>query len=473
MRNIFLSLAAILIASLIAILPTQIAFANEESEKHNLKGNELHNAGNYEAAIKEYKQAIDLDSSNPVYYANIGWSYYFSKDYVNAEAYFKKAPNHSHACNGLAHLYYDQRKYTDAITNFTKAIKSGGGTAEVYDLRGRSHFYSGNYDAAIKDFTNAIDLDKNYADAYSWRATVYQKQGKNDAATTDFMDAGWKYIFLGQYADKEGNYTEAKNNYTKAEKQFENILQLNPKHKEAYYGLGKAYSGLSNWQAAIDNYTNAIDLKYVEDFVYTNCGYAKYRSGDYDAAIKDFTEALNKDVTHAEAYIGLGESYLSLTKPDYKKAKDAFEQYLKLNRKNLNDEEIKYYEDKIKQCEDAIIINDPTQKLKGLIASFGLGEVDNFLKALLLTMGIYSAVIIIIGIREKNSKYIGTFIITNAVILLLLMLAKELDGRNIFIVLAVGYMLIELLKKAELLGIPVPEWIKNLLQKFTERPPGR
>lgn len=56
MRNNFLLWAAILIASLFALLPTHTAFANEESEKLNSQGLEYFHAGNYEAAIKNSRK---------------------------------------------------------------------------------------------------------------------------------------------------------------------------------------------------------------------------------------------------------------------------------------------------------------------------------------------------------------------------------------------------------------------------------
>ena len=88
-------------------------------------------------------------------------------------------------------------------------------------------------------------------------------------------------------------------------------------------------------------------------------------------------------------------------------------------------------------------------------------------------MLIYSAGLVFLGVRERNLKYVGTFVVTNGIILLLLMLANELGVRNFFIIIAVGYMLIELIKKADAAGIPALQWIIDLITKFRDGSSGQ
>ena len=244
MRNHFLLWAAILIASLCSFLPTHTAFANEESDKHNLQGLEYFNAGNYQAAVTEFSEAIKIEPNNSTYHNNIGWSYYSwgVPYYTSAEENFKEPirldVKHESAYRGLAHLYHTQGKnddainnfieagkkyynkenYTEAIIDFTDAINLGGGTAEIYNLRGLSHYNLENpdYDAALNDFNKAVDCDKNFPFAFYNRANVYRIQDKKDDAITNFMQAGKKHLFA--------------KNYDEARESFNLVLELDPKN---------------------------------------------------------------------------------------------------------------------------------------------------------------------------------------------------------------------------------------------------
>lgn len=236
--------------------------------------------------------------------------------------------------------------------------------------------------------------------------------------------------------------------------------------------MGQLEDNQSRWQEAINNYDKAIELNYAEDYVYTERGSTKCMLHKYDDAIKDFNKALEIDVTHADAYRWRGDAYLCLTKLDHEKALADFESYLKF-AENLDDDTIKSYEDKIEQCRRALRINDPIERLKRLAETSGLGEFNNFLKVLFITMLIYSAGLVFLGVRERNLKYVGTFVVTNGIILLLLMLANELGVRNFFIIIAVGYMLIELIKKADAAGIPALQWIIDLITKFRDGSSGQ
>lgn len=356
--------------------------------------------------------------------------------------------------------YYNKENYTEAITDFTDVINLGGGTAEIYNLRGLSYYNLENpdYDAALNDFNKAIQLDKNFADAYAARAAVYLKQDKKDEAISNFTLARKKHLFAQNYDD--------------AKEAFNLVLELDPKNGEVYYHLGQLEDNQQRWQEAINNYDKAIELNYAEDYVYTERGSTKCMLHKYDDAIKDFNKALEIDVTHADAYRWRGDAYLCLTKPDHEKAMADFESYLKF-AENLDDDTIKSYEDKIEQCRRALRINDPIENLKRLAETSGLGEFNNFLKVLFITMLIYSAGLFFLGVRERNLKYVGTFVVTNGIILLLLMLANELGVRNFFIIIAVGYMLIELIKKADAAGIPALQWIIDLITKFRDGSSGQ
>lgn len=569
-KNFVSCLTAILIALTLVFSSTQIAFANEEADKHNAQGNEYHNnaknAQDYEAAIREYTTAIEIDPNVSYYYSNRGGSYLELKNYVAAEADLKKAldlnENSAFAYNRLARVYhaqgknddakanfitaaikyYEQEKYEDAVKSYTDAINRGLGTAEIYNLRGVAYYKwdDKHYNEAIADFTKAIELKhENVADVYSNRAFAYNKQDKIEDAKKDFLQAGTKY-----FNDKK---------YDDAATALNNAVKLDKNYGEAYLWLGKVENRRDNWQESINKYDEAIRLGFVEDHIYSWRGYSKYRLHNYEDAIKDFDAAINKDATYANAYQWRGESYFDWN--EFGRARTDFKQYIKLleNEGKLDDKTKKEYDAKIKKCDDmeemifkrgytnyqqknyAEAIKDFDDVIENNVdhaeahryrgdawfalgeeAAFGsdefkkakddfeqylkltegtlddktkaeyqakieqcspfsldVGEMDNFLKVLIGALAIYSAMLIFLGVRERDLKYAGTLVVTNGVILLILMLAHGFGGRNIFITLAVGYILAQILKTAEHFGFPALDWLIELITKWRDRPPGR
>lgn len=62
-------------------------------------------------------------------------------------------------------LCYQQKKFEDAIFQFTEAIRlkpdTPNATARCHNARGVVHFYLGEFKKVLKDCTKAIELDPN------------------------------------------------------------------------------------------------------------------------------------------------------------------------------------------------------------------------------------------------------------------------------------------------------------------------
>src|SRR4029434_1009492 len=119
--------------------------------------NELE-AGNLDAALAYFQQAIELDP-------NYGASY-FSRGLVRKR----------------------QRDYDGAISDFTRSIVLKP-IAEAYLNRGATLKDKGDSDGAIADYNKAIDLNPDYADAFYNRGIAKDDKGDLDGAIHDFTRA--------------------------------------------------------------------------------------------------------------------------------------------------------------------------------------------------------------------------------------------------------------------------------------------
>ena len=92
-------------------------------------------------------------------------------------------------------------------------------------------------------------------------------------------------------------------NYHEAIKDYNKVIELNPKYADGYHARGNIYLKLGNYQQAVGDYTFAIQLKtkYYKE-AYSNRGIANYNIGDHQQAINDFNNAIMLDPQDKTAY---------------------------------------------------------------------------------------------------------------------------------------------------------------------------
>ena len=264
------------------------------------RGAAYHKNGDYDNAVADYTQAIEL---------NLDGAYY---------AYLGRAD----AC-------YDKGDYDNAIADYTQAIKLNPNYANTYCKRGVSYHAKGDYDNTIADCTQAIHLNPDFATAYFGRGWAYYAKGYYDNAITNYTQA----IHLKpDYADAYYNRGEAYSDiedYDNAIADYTQAIKLNPDFVDAYYNRGQAYYAIEDYDNAIADYTQAIELN--PDFAdaYFDRAYTYHDKEDYDNVIADLTQAIKLKPDYADAYFGRGWAYYAIE--DYGNAIADYTQAIKLN----------------------------------------------------------------------------------------------------------------------------------------------
>jgi len=86
-------------------------------------------------------------------------------------------------------ILHQQGQFEDAIKCFDRAIEINPKSAHVHNARGLSYRELGNLDKAIYDFSRAIELWIGFADAYYNRGIAYFQLEQYDQALKDFQQA--------------------------------------------------------------------------------------------------------------------------------------------------------------------------------------------------------------------------------------------------------------------------------------------
>src|SRR5262249_44705327 len=217
--------------------------------KHVDLGNSLYGQKQYDAAIDEYKKALEADPNNADVLVNIGSAYQAKGDLQNAltayQAALTKNPNQTAAQEG-------KKNVQDAIQD--KMLSDTSKAAD--DL-----FKAGRYDEAIAKYKQLVQLNPNDAGSHFDLGASYQAKKDYDLAVTEYRMA----ISLDQ---KNAQYKKALADCFDA--------QAEPVIQQAFQKFkDKDFAG------AIDLYQQAIKLKPDSAALWFNVASAEYQRQNY------------------------------------------------------------------------------------------------------------------------------------------------------------------------------------------------
>jgi tetratricopeptide (TPR) repeat protein len=190
-------------------------------------------AANYQAAIEDYSNAINMDDRNPSAFLKRGTAHHRLQDLDKAISDFDRAialnPNFAEAYNNRSHARFVRGRYDEALQDAEKAIALNPALAEAYLNRGNVRFIKKNINEATQDFNRVIELRPN---AYT----------------------------LARAYNNLGNIAAAQPNIDAAIKNYDQATQLDSKYADAFFNRALALEAKQDLQAAIRGYRDAVGL---------------------------------------------------------------------------------------------------------------------------------------------------------------------------------------------------------------------
>ena len=98
-------------------------------------------------------------------------------------------PDYPEAYYTRGHAHFQKGEYDPAIADYNQAIQLDPDNAQAYYKRGVTHENFGHPRLAMIDFEQAINLDPDYAAAYSRRGNGHLNSGNFELACNDFRKA--------------------------------------------------------------------------------------------------------------------------------------------------------------------------------------------------------------------------------------------------------------------------------------------
>ncbi|MCM0661822.1 tetratricopeptide repeat protein [Coprococcus sp. B2-R-112] len=328
-----------------ALVVTVFSVKNYNSgSRHDNKGMNAYESGDYDTAVNEFKEAISYDGSNADYYIHLGMAYVEQKSYDEALGYFNQAEGCAenddqkallNRGRGIACLY--QGDYQTAIKWFGDALNI---SSQSNDIRIDTLYYkaeaeqkSGDYQAAVQSYGQVIDL-KDDAGTRMLRGMAYMQLQDYASAEKDL------YAAIKQsrksYAVYRTLYSalEAQGKDDEAKQVLNDALQLSGSSGEDYYNRGMIYVDLQDYTNAADMLNKSYDKGYKAALL--GLGEASYTQQDYDTALTYYGKYFDEvDISSVDASLA-AKAYnqyaaVLLAKGEYEKAAQACESGLTYN----------------------------------------------------------------------------------------------------------------------------------------------
>lgn len=319
--------------------------------------------GENEKALADFTSAVKETPDDANVYEKRADLYYYMEKYDLADKDYQKIisidPGNVMGYMGIGRNANAEKRYEDAIEQFSYVTKLASDYSSGYSFRAESLIGLKKYDEAIDDIIHALDIDydnkafylmQDVADSAMVPLVAKLKIQSTKNPNNDY----WLYC-LGAVYENKGAYKKAITYYTDCQKK-------NPSSVTSCR-ISNCYSEIGNYASALQHIDNAIALdstdydnvmakadilyesgdakaailelgKYVAHYPefyggYYRRGWYKDNSSDVDGAIEDYTMAIVLQPDYAYAYLGRGDMYA--LKGDKKSAEADYKKVIELD----------------------------------------------------------------------------------------------------------------------------------------------
>jgi clan AA aspartic protease (TIGR02281 family) len=264
---------------------------------------------NYDEAFKDYATAFKINPKNTNVLFERANLYYSLKNYSASDTDWKHVlkleKDNINAQVGLTRNMIARGQIDDAIKELDRLEKIDPRNPYVYRCRSESYSQKKNYRKAIDDLIYCCYLDdidrfkKDLLSDYAEYEFTYTLAKVSEIIVRESDDRiNWRYLRIELYESYE-MYQEAVEDYNTIE-----TLLPSP-NISIFYGRGKCYSKMGQYDKAIADFNEGIELQ-ENEYLYLYRAEAKRLKGDYKSSITDFTKVIELDPMSSYAYYKRG-----------------------------------------------------------------------------------------------------------------------------------------------------------------------
>jgi tetratricopeptide (TPR) repeat protein len=292
----------------------------------------------YGQAIHWLRKAVALDPRDFTTHRTLGWAYQDNREYDRAIASLLKAielePRSTLNYCSLADVYRDRKEYSTAIHWARKATTIDPTDAYALRTLGQLQFENNQHDDAIKHFRKAIAADPRYAYACTSLAAVYRKRKEYDQAIEWVNRAialtpndGYAHCQLADIHRDRKEYDRALECYRKA-------LAVDPGYHFALSSMASTFREMKDYPQALEWMKKAQIMDPKSAYLCCSLGDCYAAMGDHAEAVRWMKKGLAQDPRYAYGHVALGGLYVRLER--YDEAINCFQKAITIDPRNAN-----------------------------------------------------------------------------------------------------------------------------------------
>src|SRR6056297_9390 len=270
-----------------------------------------------DAAIEQFKRALQEDSNFARAYAGLGDAYLY-----------------------LYRRTEDVNWIQPAVENVEKALSITDEYSPVYTTYGLLLIETGEYEEALKMLNRALQIDPGNFEAYRGKARAYLAQQRTEEAEATCKKAiEMKPDYWAGYAELGVFYYE-NSRFEEAADQFEIVTDLTPNNAGAFRNLGGIYYYLGRQDEAVEAFQNSLDIE-PNYGTYSNLATMYFYDKEYTKAAEMYEEALKLNDSDYNVWSFLSSAYEESDPPRneaylqaLRKAREMAEKQLEINPRN-------------------------------------------------------------------------------------------------------------------------------------------
>ena len=267
--------------------------------------------GAYDRVIEQIDQAINLDPTNPRFYAERATAraadHQLSKAMEDLDHAISLDPSSSVAFLERGGLYIKMSEFDRAIEDADEAIKLFPRNASGHLLRAYVHLARREYDRAIEDIDQSIKLDPQCPASFYVRGFVYDLKGQRDRATADYDRAiefdptpGNAAVFMR----RAQACIEGKRDYDHAIQDLAQALKLEPRNARALNNRCFVRTIAGAFDSAVADCNEALQIRPRDASILDSRAFAYLKKGSLDDALADYDAVLRIDTRMAVSLYG-------------------------------------------------------------------------------------------------------------------------------------------------------------------------
>lgn len=257
-----------------------------------------HSQGDHASAVEEANKGIKHDPEISYLYASRGSAFLNQKKYEAAIRDFTNAIDIDIKASFFASRGEARRQNKDldgAISDCLKAITLDSRCLLAWFFLAQSKSDKGDHEGSIKDYTRAIELDTEAWDSYNNRGIEKNDMGDFEGAIEDYTRAieinprkAFPYKNRGVTKKRLNDFEGAIEDYTRA-------IEIDPKDAFSYKNRGDARREENDKEGAIEDYTRAIKIEPMNAQLYRNRGIFRKSLGLFEEGNMDMAKASELD----------------------------------------------------------------------------------------------------------------------------------------------------------------------------------